>query len=201
MRSRLTVAGRTLNLETIATGKSVEISVLPANNSPHARAAMMAELERSTEDSDWRGFELKISNLGYRHENALVGWLRAAYIVAFAKLGYRYVARPQLNVVRQQITQPERRVLKAFILTNLQLQKGDHQILVIRRPEWLMHCFAVPMGRHLVFLPGLERRVNVYRRLARYRSTNSELEVSGHVLPWPTGPEFTLDFASPALEQ
>jgi hypothetical protein len=50
----------------------------------------------------------------YRQQVVEIGWLRAACIVAFAALGYRYITEPTLDVVRRQIREPRELVLERF---------------------------------------------------------------------------------------
>jgi hypothetical protein len=48
----------------------------------------------------------------YRRSVVAAGWLRSAYLVAFAALGYSYILDSRLNIVRQQIKNAKNEILK-----------------------------------------------------------------------------------------
>jgi hypothetical protein len=55
--------------------------------------------------------KLKLSFATPDLRSASVGWLRAAYLVAFATLGCVYILRQELEQVRQQIQDPQATIL------------------------------------------------------------------------------------------
>jgi hypothetical protein len=194
-RARLRTGGETLNIEALATGKSILAFVLPHNNDPRRLASAEAELARLAEEEQWSGYEFQMTFYeDVRYRAALVGWLRAAYLAAFAALGYRYILRPELEIVRTQLADTTREVLRVFSVTVPTAPSNERRILIVERPEWL-RSLCVQMGRRVVFLPGLPAAPDLYDSLARQSERHQRLEeqVAGKLLPWPTKPELVLD--------
>ena len=192
-RAHLRTGGETLNIEVLATGKSILAFVLPHNNDPQRLASAEAELARlAAEGGQWSGQMTFYKHIRYRA--ALVGWLRAAYLAAFAALGYRYIRKPELEIVRTQLADNTREVLEVFSVTVPTASSNERRILMVERPEWL-RSLCVQMGRHVVFLPGLPATSDLYDSLLRRSERRQRLEeqVAGKLLPWPTKPELILD--------
>lgn len=194
MRARLKVGGETLNIETLATAKSVLAFVLPRNNDPRRLASAEAELARLAEEG--QGYQGQMTFYeDVRYRPALVGWLRAAYLAAFAALGYRYILRRELEIVRAQLADTTRDVLQVFSVTVPTAPSNERRILVVEQPEWL-RSLSVQMGRHVVFLPGFPATPDLYESLASQARHHQRLDeqVAGKLLPWPTKPQLSLDF-------
>lgn len=195
-RARLEIGGETLNVELLATGNGIQLVALPRTNDPRRQATVEAEWERLARDRQWPGYEFRITSYErVRYRAALVGWLRAAYLVAFAALGYHYILRPELQIVRTQLTDTTTEVLRVFSITVPAAPRGERRLLLVERPPWL-RSLCVQMGRYAVFLPGLSATTGLYERLARQsgRNQHAELELAGKLVPWPTKPELALDF-------
>src|SRR5207245_1853055 len=91
------------------------------------------------------------------------GWLRAAYLCAFAAFGYRYLLDSALAPVRQQIEHPGGD-LAGFGVNNADAVDGP-QLVVIRRPLEL-RAVLVRMRDVAVLLPR-PGDVDFYQRLNR----------------------------------
>lgn len=193
--ARLTMADQSINVEVQATEESVRVVGLPDSNDPQAQGELLAELDRLVEAGSWQDsrFDLTFYR-GFRHRPALVGWLRAGYLAAFAALGYRYIMRASLDVVRQQLVNPQDEVLRVFSVTIPgRISKEERRILLVQRPTWL-NSVAVQIGRHIVFLPSLEDTPIPFESLAQKAGQQARERIAGKLIPWPTRPEHALDF-------
>lgn len=124
----------------------------------------------------------------YRPFRVRAGWLRAAYLVAFAAFGYAYVFDASLKRVRDQIRHPDSDVLATFDVLNPESDARLRKLHLIAPPEWL-HCLAVQMGRHTVFLPWGDDAV--YDRITEHaRGADTLQYVPGVEIAWPVGPSF-----------
>jgi hypothetical protein len=88
----------------------------------------------------------------FNDHSFMVGYLKVAYLYAFAKFGYGYILGPCLESVRLQIREPDKKTIWKWWLG-----RGDdlsHTMLyLIDRP---LSCIAVAINEHVIVLPGLE---------------------------------------------
>jgi len=106
-RGRLHVGEHTLRVDVEATGDDVQLTVAPKANHPDSARNLEEEFERRKKEGRWEGSTLTFElDQGFRYQPALVGWLRAAYLVPFAAMRYRYVLHPNLLPVRRQLAEP-----------------------------------------------------------------------------------------------
>lgn len=183
------MSGQTVNVKVQHTGSSMLVLGSPRHNDPRVQRAWKDELDQLVDEGvgDERKFEISLHR-GYRHRNALIGWLRAAYLVAFAALGYRYILNPALKLVRQQLADENTLLLKCFSLTAPGASPKERQVLIVEEPASL-DSVLVQMGRHLVFLPTpTAGGLNLYDRLAQEQAQNRRFEenIRGKLWPWPT---------------
>jgi hypothetical protein len=125
---------------------------------------------------------------------ASIGWLRAAYLVAFATLGYLYILRADLEEVRRQIRAPASDVLDRYCLIT-QEDPADARIAFVRKPADL-ESVVVLSKSCAVFLPSTAS-ADTYERLSRVeRWPPAGVTLAGSVAPWPTQPTYALDRAA-----
>lgn len=187
--ARLTVEGRVpvINVETSHAGGCLRISGLPRNNSPATTEQHWYDLDGLSE-----GKRLKfVLRDGFNPRRAAIGWLRAAYLISFAAFGYTYILRPQLEVVRRQIADPDNVHIERFSCEG-SVESDDALMLVDEPPA--LKCVLVRMGTTVVFLPGHGDH-DVYDELRRSETwpPNDGSEVRGELVPWPEDPRFLLD--------
>jgi hypothetical protein len=191
-RARLETGSGKLNAEILAQGQVVQAVVIPQANDPRSVASVTAGLAGMAKDKQLHETEFRFTFKGPKPKAALVGWLRAAYLAAFAALGYSYILRPQLEVVREQLADDSAELLRVFSMTVPTAPRGERRILVVEEPEWL-RSLCVQMGRHSVFLPGLSANPGLYTRLAQRAGCRAELTLAGKEIPWPARAQFTMD--------
>jgi hypothetical protein len=112
-------------------------------------------------------------------QRARVGWLRTAYLAAFATFGYTYACGAGLKIVRQQIAVPDEVMISRFHMIKRDARIDDRLIALVREPPALAGI-AVQVGWHIVFLPHATD-ADFYERL---RSSRHE-HFSGSKIEWP----------------
>jgi hypothetical protein len=136
--------------------------------------------------------DITVSFYADRHseKRARVSWLRSAYLLMFALAGYRYIFDNALTIVRRQIVDPEIEHIPAFMGTlSANPPWAERHLLRVRKPEW-HQCWAVQMGRHVVFLP-LLCDTGFYDRVAAARRPGGALPaLDGDAFLWPDQPFF-----------
>ena len=190
----LNINGLNLRGRMRAVGDTLEMESHPQANNPEVSDQFLSIMDRAVEDGSWGDskFLLRFKRTFHR-QAALVSWLRAGYLAAFAALGYRYIIRESLAVVREQISSPEAEIIDIFSMTTADAPSGERRILLISEPRW-MDSVCVQMGRHMVFLPPVRRCDGFYARFEKEVRQHSEAgDISGKVVPWPSRPTYLLD--------
>lgn len=178
---------------------ALSIAGLPGSNPPGALNHLNLELTcRWREGRGWPTSQLSVR---FRHRVSLqhvsVSWLRAAYLAAFAALGYRYIFRRQLDLVRKQIREPDTSLIKGFYQEVPADAAKEWAIILLSSPRWA-RGIAVQMGEQLVLLPYLDDASTYYERLVRESEEGMTMTFAGKAFPWPNRAEFRLDHASPS---
>ena len=120
---------------------------------------------------------------GFRPNEAKVGWLKSAYIVAFAALGYTYVLTSQLQPIRDQIAAPNEELVSGFWANQSTADLSTRALGLIRFGDDVS-SLAVQMGRQIVFLP-MPGEGDAYAYLAATFSKGAQFNLDCKVLPWP----------------
>jgi hypothetical protein len=127
---------------------------------------------------------------------ARLSWVRAAYLAAFAALGWRYAFLEHLNLLRAQLADPAASLLPPLAMIDQAAPRERRRLLVVREPEEL-RSLAVVLGSHTVFLPGLEDPQPlevISAALARLSGLlTPRPQLVGKEIPWPTKPLYALD--------
>ena len=157
---------------------------------PAARVAFLAEMQRMQSEGfrSTDRFNMDFFKDRYNERRARAGWLRAAYLVAFAAFGYRYICGPALIPVRQQIRHPEQEIIPvaSFGIAPTAPKTANH--LMLSGEPAALRGVAVQMRRHIVLLPRPNDRA-FYQRVAAYRAqsgVDAALTVHGNQYEWPT---------------
>src|SRR5690606_13952880 len=122
---KLTQFGHTINALATVTPGGISIAGLPKNSDPRAHKALFDELDRVTRSgsTDW---DITIT-MSSRHSalREALGWLRVAYLYAFAALGYQWVMRPELEPIRDQFRRPDGLLVPAIMKHTNAAPAGD----------------------------------------------------------------------------
>jgi hypothetical protein len=187
IRGYITVDEVRMDMEFTAVNREVQIAGISHTNAPGVVDALRGRLDRFVDDgvADWM-FTLSFGDRS-RPRPSSVSWLKSAYVIAFAAFGYRYILHPALDIVREQIRDPEREVITRFS-TLAPEAKRDTRILALVEDPPELRSILVQMGRHVVFLPRPDDP-DIYQRL----KSAVRAAPKGTRLPWPVGPVFKLD--------
>lgn len=192
---RATVGGVTLNMTMDGDVGSVQLFGAPSRNNPANTAAFLAHLQEMTRSgsTDWN------IQLQFREQfdgpSAAVSLLRAGYLAAFAKFGYRWILSPAVKIVRDKIDTPALPLPSLFSMTIPTSTTDARAVIALSEPADLAGGLGVLMGRHLVLLPG-PNDLTFYDRVAAKRGQQEQL--NGTVLQWPTRPEMLWDLTEGA---
>ena len=190
-------SGAQIKADVRAVGSSISAAVHEKGHKPggveHAQQTMLAMSESANELAP----EFKVDFYGALHspKRASISRLRSAYLVLFAALGYRYVLQTGLNVVRDQIADPEGRDLGCFGF--VQPKTSERQVLLVTSPEEL-RSYAVRLGHYVIFLPRLGASATQLYEAVDQRAEKMDGGADRFLVrqqSWPNGPQFTLDFS------
>jgi hypothetical protein len=126
---------------------------------------------------------------GYSETRARISWIRAAYLAAFAGLGWPYIFRDVVQPIQDQLIRPDREIIPTYTLRSPGVPTDTRRILIVEEPSEL-RCIAVVMGDLTVFLPGLWEPLTcaeIADAFAQRRGSDSSLQVTfmGKEVPWP----------------
>ena len=152
LRGRLTIDGVPVTVDVERTPEQVTILGLPEHSDPVNTAAHSETFERMAASGEPWVDPMHFSFAGFHERHARVALLRSAYLVAFARLGYRYALRPTLEVVREQILDPGAELIERFSLHRGEPMKR-RALAWIEKPG-VLESIVVQIDDHLVFLPG-----------------------------------------------
>jgi hypothetical protein len=144
---------------------------------------------RASVPGGWHDFTFNIDFAGFSQSRAATSWLRSAYLAWFAALGYRFIFRPELDIIRERIKNPESKEPGTFRVLQ-QNPSPEPRLVRIDEPE-PFRSYGMFCGRNLVFLPQYGD-VELYRRLAAQPA--GDVSFSGKLYPWPDRPLFLHDF-------
>lgn len=169
--------------------EGLSIAGVPKQNHPDTAAAVTEALRAAANDKDW-SMTLSLPTPDFR--KAAIAWLRAAYLVAFATLGYRYVLHEELDPVREQIRDPDAEILSRYCLVTSS-SPDERRIVSVEEPHELA-SIAVLAGNRTILLP-TPTSPGTYERLAALDPwpPRGQQTLSGEVVPWPTRPAYALD--------
>lgn len=144
-----TVAGIPNNGSISFDGQTFVMHGEPGQNNPAMLAAHNESLERSGIGSS---ITLKVA-IKRNRRRAAIGWMRSAYLAAFAVYGYRYVLQPAFESLRVAILDPDGTGYEPILLEGRGDGPLDSQILEVSDPASLRGCRAVAFGPRVILLP------------------------------------------------
>jgi len=166
IRARLRQSGHDVNVDVKFTPEGVQVFGLPERNDPAEYAGWIADMNKMTEDGSWgKVGEMRLTR---RFKDpgrlGLVGWMRSAYVLAFAALGYTYAFNVRLKEVWRQLGDPSAEIVDACFYRDLRHAPPANRLLMVEKPAEVQ-SILVQMGRHAVFLPGISHGSPEYAEL------------------------------------
>jgi hypothetical protein len=165
---------------------ALQFMMKPDAAPPGAEEVLTSDLHGATQNP--QDFELHVSLPAFSPKKAQAGWLRSAYLLFFAALGYRFIWRRELQVVRDRIKSPEGDEPPIFrVITP---ERSARRLVRIDAPDEF-RSYAMFYENNIVLLPRFGD-VEFYTRLAMKPDT--KINCSGLEIPWPIGgPTFLFD--------
>lgn len=182
-----------LNLAvTISSADSFDIKPIIRANAPTTIESYQERL-REVVSNNINELEFKISAYQkYDHRFFKLSHLKSAFLLIFAWLGYRYAFDPRLEIVRQQIQEPESDILgTTFWIEGESIP--SNKIMYLRNP---FPVLLVSFEGFSVVLPSLESTLDVYDVLPNYWKKGQIISLEAKVLldSWPTELQMKMDF-------
>lgn len=184
----------------------ISIVGVPRQNNPEQHATFMAMLESLAEGGDAIGrFSFKI-HTHFDEARARLSLIRAAYLAAFAALGWTYIFQPEMQQIRDQLMKPDESILDTYLHRDSDSEPSVRRMLLVADPDGLS-CLAVTIGEFSIFLPGWPRP-RTWDRIGAEFLGKSDADgrltctLSGKEVPWPKRPMYFLDSppAGPSID-
>jgi hypothetical protein len=133
---------------------------------------------------------LKVSaRVPFHFQRARVGDLRAAFPVAFATFGYRYICHPRLSLVREQLANPDQALVEgAWGIAGSNLPE-DPYLFLQHAP---FAALLVRMRSMLIALPWLDGP-DPFFPYVRAHMFGQTVNATGDDLVWPSTMTMVLD--------
>src|SRR6185369_16957261 len=128
---------------------------------------------------------------------ARVSWIRAAYVVAFARFGWSYLFQIALDPMRRHFRDPTTAELPILSMTDPDADTARREIWILERPVE-KQCVAVVIGQYTVILP-LPNDTRSLDDLSRAWVGDHDISqrvvgtASGVLFPWPGKPMYSFD--------
>lgn len=188
---KLTQFGYTVNAMATFSPGAISIAGRRKHTNPRTQKAWSDELERvaSSGSTDW-DFTISMS-LRLSPQRESVGWLRVAYLYAFAALGYQWIMRPELEPIREQFRRPDEHIVPGLIGHAKETLASDGISFVYTPPE--LRSILVRLGRRLIFLPNFNEASDFYERFATQSRSSAKMRLEGVHIDLPKKPVFLFD--------
>lgn len=189
---RLSHVGHTVTAKMLFEAGKIQITAVPENSHPEAHRSLFANLNKiaATGSTDWQlSIEFSVRHDQWREA---VGWLRVAYLYTFAALGYNFILRPELNIIREQFQRPDDRVAPQA-MKPIGSPTGADGLSFVYSPTEL-RSVVIRLGVNLFFFPAFVDASTLYDRLSSYPSTGQKLMLSGTHIDLPKRPWFEFDY-------
>ena len=110
---------------------------IPENQNKPAATSRFNEVLNTKDPAAWANLPLTLKWDEAKRRRADVAWLKSAYMVAFATLGYMYAFAPGLRIVLRQLERYDEAIIPHFKLRNVAASRKSRELLYVRRPREL----------------------------------------------------------------
>ena len=171
---------------------SIDIRPLEKANAPSTIEKYKMHLMKIS-GSNSNGFEFKRS-ITHKYDNRFfkLSHLKSAFLIVFAWLGYRYAFDPRLDVVRQQIQEPENDILGTRFWIEGNESIPLNKIMLLSSP---LPIFFVSFNGFCIVLPSLESTGDIYSSLSSYWEKGQRINLQAKMsYSWPDKLQMKLDY-------
>lgn len=195
VRVKVEAGGAKITASVIRTAEGIKIGGHPERSNPKEHDALFSHLDTLVADGTSEGESITMTFLDrFAPTNVSAGWLRAGYLVAFAKLGYSYILRPELDPVRAQIANPTTEHAPRAVSFEPTLPPARRGFWLVEEPDAIAGIY-IGIGRWSILLPGLGPGTHFYESLAEYEPWPPPSGTArGRDIFWPTHPELFFDW-------
>jgi hypothetical protein len=138
--------------------------------------------------------QFKVS-ISHKYDSRLfkLSHLKSAFLIVFSWLGYRYAFDSRLDVVRQQIQEPESDILGTRFWIEGNESMPSNKIMSLSSP---LSIFLVSFNGFCIVLPSLESKGDIYGFLSSYWERGQRITLQAKILDsWPANLQMKLDFS------
>ncbi|MFD9736241.1 hypothetical protein [Umezawaea sp. NPDC059074] len=178
-------------------GGGLQIFGIPKQNDKKVMEAYFKKLHSYAQDDHPKPDHSFVVHSRYDERRARISWIRSAYLAAFAGLGWKYIFRPVMKPVRDQLKQPNDEILPTYMARDINALSSGRRIMIVSHPPEL-RSVAITMGQYTVFLPAPFDSTTfevLNKEICRRRDGGDALNVNirGKTVPWPKFPTYFLD--------
>jgi hypothetical protein len=198
VRAAFTVDGVTTYVDWHMTGTTgMWLSGIPKANNPADLGRLVAAMDRHV-GPDAPEFSMQLMpRQRVNRDRARVSWIRAAYIIAFARFGWNYVFQNALEPMRRHFKDPTSATLPILSMTDPGADPARRELWLIKEPI-AQQCIMVVMGQQRVLLPlpadprSLEDLSTAW--VGDHDLTQpAQFSYTGTLLHWPDKPSYSFD--------
>ncbi|MEA2096513.1 MAG: HNH endonuclease [Candidatus Cloacimonadota bacterium] len=147
------------------------------------------EFLESQTKSENNGFEFNISpNSRFHIRYFDIALLKNAYLIIFAKLGYTYIFHENYKIIRNQIINYDKKILKNFVI-RLNNDYNGFNLFISKSP---FKAILVQINNALVVLPTITSKNDLYAELSKY--IEKKINFESDPLIWPKEIELENDY-------
>lgn len=132
---------------------------------------------------------------------AAPSWIRAAYLAAFAALGWHYIFRPVMDVYPSSSANRTPAVMPVRVFRDRTALADQRRILIVVDQPDDLRAVAVSLSQRLVMPPGIDRPQTCHQLhdaiAARGSGGESRADLQGKEVPWPPWATYLLDHYAP----
>lgn len=167
---------------------------VPKRDRPGTKEQIIAAFDQIVDSENEPPAEINLTfEETFSDRRATIGWLRSAYLVAFATFGYRYVLRPDLDVIRRQIREPDAETIRPPVALDATADVTRRVIFLATAPTELSGVHVI-LGRRSVVLPDVDPDPSYIERVeALQHRTEKVSHLHGKLIEWTTTARFMLD--------
>ncbi len=182
------VNGHEVNAICKMNNSEININFHKKINNPINVTSINEFLESQTKSAN-NGFKFSISpNSRFHMRYFDIALLKNAYLTIFAKLGYTYIFHENYKIIRNQIINYDKEILKNFII-RLNNDYEGFNLFISKSP---FKAILVQINNALVVLPTITSKNDLYVKLSKYNEKKINFE--SDPLTWPEEIELENDY-------
>ena len=171
-KAKLTLGDNVLNATfKIKDDKNIVLE-LTQKNDPKKVKTHFEDIKKS--GVNWKlNAQIILSDVKRNPTAANIALLKSAYLLAFQRLGYRYILNEELQIVRNQILNPKESLISRFIVGDERYIKDENKDGVYRayynETEILLVIFSFNLNdvkcRRAIALPPINKNIDIYETI------------------------------------